>query len=146
MQFRFDADQEVSPQIYRLIYRSHMTIEGEPQAVADEIQRILKWSREWNKRAGVSGALLLNLRQFAQVLEGPPEVVKGLFGHIACDKRHQGVTLLEHGLVGSREFGAWSMAYVDGSNGAADGLWDAELTHNAGDIVLKAVRSMLQHP
>jgi Sensors of blue-light using FAD len=113
VQVRLDVGQEARPDLYRLIYRSQMTIDGEPQAVADEIQRILMWSREWNRRTGISGALLFDLRRFAQVLEGPPHTVKSLFGHIACDRRHTNVTLLDYVPVKAREFSTWSMAYVE---------------------------------
>jgi hypothetical protein len=108
-----DIDQEQAPTIYRLIYYSEMTIDGDPPEVADEIRRILGWSREWNRRAGISGALLFDLRRFAQVLEGPPHAVKSLFGHIACDKRHKNVTLLDIVSITRREFENWSMAYVE---------------------------------
>jgi hypothetical protein len=113
VQVRLDLDQETPPALYRLIYRSQMTIDGEPQAVADEIQRILTWSREWNRRTGISGALLFDLHRFAQVLEGPPHAIKALFGHIACDPRHTNVTLLDYVPVAAREFPTWSMAYAE---------------------------------
>ena len=113
MQVRLDVGQEARPDLCRLIYRSQMTIDGEPQAVADEIQRILMWSREWNRRTGISGALLFDLRRFAQVLEGPPHTVKSLFGHIACDRRHTNVTLLDYIPIQARDFPTWSMAYVE---------------------------------
>jgi hypothetical protein len=90
-----------------------MTIDGEPQAVADEIQRILMWSREWNRRTGNSGALLLDLRRSAQVLEGPRHTDKRLFGHMARDRLHTNVTLLDYITVKAREFSTWSMADVE---------------------------------
>jgi hypothetical protein len=112
MQLHFPEDQIATPQIYRLIYRSQMTIEGSPRAVAEEIRNILAWSREWNQRAGISGALLFDLHRFAQVLEGSPEVIKNLYGHIACDSRHKNITLLRHGLVPNRKFDTWSMGFA----------------------------------
>ncbi len=145
MDFRLDVNQETPPAIYRIIYRSQMTIDGEPQEVADEIRRILVWSREWNRRAGISGALLFNLRQFAQALEGPPEAVKNLFGHIACDQRHQDVRLLECGPVLSREFPTWSMAFADGSaqtqNPSAGGTPQEAMTEAQG--IMSRLRFLL---
>ena len=140
MDFRLDVDQEAPPAICRVIYRSQMSIEGEPQKVADEIRRILIWSREWNRRAGISGALVFNLRQFAQVLEGPPEAVKNLFGHITCDQRHKDVRLLECGPIPSREFATWSIAFADGSvqtqDPSADGTPQGTMTEAQGIMSL----------
>jgi hypothetical protein len=129
----------------RDFYRSHMTIEGEPQAAADEIRRILSWSREWNRRAGITGALLFDLRQFAQVLGGPPEAAKNLFGHISCDKRHKDVTLLERGSVPSREFPTWSMAYCEGSVEAEDQRTGqpSRKGESQGEAVLSLLRFLL---
>ena len=142
MQIRLDAEQETLPEVYRLIYRSQMTIGGEPQTVADEIRRILSWSRDWNRRAGISGALLFDLRHFAQVLEGPPAAVKALFGHIACDRRHRSVTLLRCGSVPSREFPTWSMAYVEGS--LETGLHSPARTTRDKDREAEAILSHLR--
>ena len=144
---RLDVDQEVGPDLYRLIYRSKMTIDGEPQAVADEIRRILTWSREWNRRAGISGALLFDLRRFAQVLEGPPHAVKSLFGHIACDRPHVDVTLLDHAPVRAREFSAWSMTYVEPAPGQIEpDPWADPSRHRSSEAeaILNLLRSLLQ--
>jgi hypothetical protein len=113
MEITLDLDQEAAPAIYRLIYRSQMAIEGDPRDVIGEVQRILAWSRMSNRQVGISGVLLFNRTRFAQVLEGPPDAVKSLYGHIACDTRHKDVTLLDHAYVSAREFSTWSMAYVE---------------------------------
>ncbi|GEO18333.1 hypothetical protein MAE02_60290 [Microvirga aerophila] len=115
MEITLDVDQEASPEICRLIYRSQMAIEGDPRDVTGEIQRILMVSRAWNRRVGISGVLLFNRTRFAQVLEGPPDAVKSLYGHIACDTRHKDVTLLDHVRIAAREFPTWSMGYVETS-------------------------------
>jgi len=49
---------------------------------------------------------------YAQVLEGAAYDVKSLFGHIACDRRHEGVELLYHDAHEERDFGNWAMAIV----------------------------------
>jgi hypothetical protein len=119
MQLHFPEDQRTTPQVYRLVYRSQMAIKGSRREVTEEIRRILTWSREWNHRAGISGALLFDLHRFAQVLEGPPEAIKNLYGHIACDGRHNNITLLQHGPVATREFDTWSMGFARTSDDAA---------------------------
>lgn len=145
MQVRMDVEQEAAPTLYRLIYCSEMTIDGAPQEVADEIRRILTWSREWNRRAGISGALLFDLRRFAQVLEGPPHAIKSLFGHIACDKRHKDVTLLDYVSVPMREFENWSMAYVEPATGPEPqfGLDPMRDRGSEADAILNLMRFFL---
>jgi hypothetical protein len=120
LQYRFDANQEQPPELVRLIHRSRLTIDGEPEAVSEEIRRILSWSREWNRRAGISGVLVTDLRMFAQLLEGPPNAVKEVFGHIACDTRHREVTLLDFRSASDRSFRTWMMAYLHTREEAAD--------------------------
>jgi len=142
-----DLEQEAPPDLCRLIYRSQMAIDGEPRAVADEIRRILTWSRDWNRRTGISGALLFDLRRFAQVLEGPPHAVKGLFGHIACDKRHTNVTLLDCVPVRAREFSTWSMAYVESTPEELEPRFGANAFRNGtseAEAILALLRFVLQ--
>ncbi|UTV41808.1 BLUF domain-containing protein (plasmid) [Ensifer adhaerens] len=107
-----NRDQQLAPDTCRLIYVSEMTIAGKRPSVARQVSAILEASREFNRRAGITGALLCDLKRFTQVLEGPPHTVKSLYGHIACDSRHKNVTLLEFISVPKREFETWSMAYV----------------------------------
>ncbi|WP_262297885.1 BLUF domain-containing protein [Microvirga sesbaniae] len=142
-----DLEQEAPPDLCRLIYSSRMTIDVEPQAVADEIRRILAWAREWNRRTGISGALLFDLRRFAQVLEGPPHAVKSLFGHIACDGRHADVTLLDYVPVRAREFPTWSMAYVEATPDEMDPRFGAGAFRNGtseAEAILALLRFVLQ--
>ncbi len=104
-----------SPDIFRLIYMSEVALPDEAGPYAAAIDEILRWSRDWNNDNGVTGALLFSDGYFAQILEGPAPVIKGLIGNIICDNRHRHLRLLECGLVPSRLFGNWSMAYTDGN-------------------------------
>lgn len=49
---------------------------------------------------------------FAQVLEGPKDVVEGLFVHIRKDKRHEAVRLDYADGAPKRLFNKWAMAVV----------------------------------
>lgn len=69
-------------------------------------------ARRNNKRAGVTGALLLTGDWFVQVLEGDEPTVRALFDTISQDPRHDSVTLLDTDEVGDRVFARWSMAKV----------------------------------
>ena len=83
------------------------------------VKDILSWSRSWNPKHGITGALMLNNNNFSQVIEGPSHAVKALFGHIVCDRRHKHVELLQADWFKERDFGDWTMAFA-GSPGEAD--------------------------
>ena len=98
---------------YRLIYRSHSLI---PPAGSDggskELADILRTARSNNAALGVTGALMLYDDWFAQVLEGPRDVVETLFGTIRADPRHDSVRLDQAEMVPRRLFEKWAMAIV----------------------------------
>ena len=83
------------------------------------IKQILEWSRAWNPKHGITGALMLDEDGFAQVLEGPSHAVKSLFGHIICDQRHKEVQVMEADFHPERDFANWAMAFV-GKQGEPD--------------------------
>ncbi len=107
------------PPIYKIIYRSMIAEDGGHDVVMDHIKQILEWSRSWNPKNGITGALMLDEDGFAQVLEGPSQTVKSLFGHIVCDRRHKDVQVMEADYHPERDFGNWAMAFV-GKQGEAD--------------------------
>ncbi len=96
---------------YKIVYCSRNSLRGQQGGDA-EIERILLKSRDNNRRAGVSGALLFNAGCFAQVLEGARDAVERIYERIACDMRHRDITMLQAGYAGRRDFAEWSMAYA----------------------------------
>lgn len=98
--------------VYRILYCSHnlLNSSGYPQKM--EIARILASSRRNNLARGITGALLFNSGYFAQVLEGPLTHVEQTFETIQRDMRHDDVTVLECGIVATRDFPEWSMAFA----------------------------------
>jgi hypothetical protein len=98
-------------QFSQIIYCSRQTLTGEPGA-GHEIREILDAAREANARRGVTGALLVKDGCFAQVLEGPAEVVEDLFGRIRVDPRHYDVVRLLTSVVPERQFPDWSMGFI----------------------------------
>jgi hypothetical protein len=101
---------------FRLVYRSHSLVPqpGRNAALAE----IFKTARSHNKRAGITGALLITDHWFVQALEGEESAVRDLYARIADDPRHEQVTLIESGSVGVRVFPRWAMAEVSKSGGA----------------------------
>ncbi len=97
--------------IYKVVYRSQI-VRGLETSFDTDIERILSVSREWNAANDITGALMLTATGYAQVLEGSAHAVKSLFGHIACDKRHQSIELMYSESHEERDFGNWAMTIV----------------------------------
>lgn len=127
----------VSGPLYRMIYCSRNV---QPTAAADvdeEIRAILVASRRCNKADNVTGALLLTVSGFAQVLEGPREVVERTFERIAADARHSDVTVLSFTPTETRSFPEWPMAFsIQTSDGTED-----PLTHLLADATFAGPRA-----
>jgi len=107
-------------ELYRLVYYSMVTIDGDEALVDSEINSILTASRVNNPRVGVTGALMFNSGCFGQILEGPLAAVEETFERIQQDERHSEVTLLAFDQVPDRAFPSWSMGHVGKSLRDAD--------------------------
>lgn len=118
-----DATSGGSGAVFRLIYRSRSRIPAAERKY--QLGEIFSVARSSNKKAGVTGALLITDDEFVQALEGAEAVVRGLYDRIYKDRRHEHVEVLESGEVSGRVFGRWSMAKV-----AADGEPDIPLLTN----------------
>lgn len=105
----------MSGALYRLIYCSRNVIAQDPSAGLDrlepELRAILAVSRERNRTSNVTGALLATASGFAQVLEGPRDVVEPLFERIGADPRHTDVTVLSFTPTERRSFPNWPMGF-----------------------------------
>ena len=103
------ADNAAAP-LFRLVYRSQLTISPEDRKV--EIESILEASRAKNVDRDITGALLVWQDYVVQTLEGEEGAVRGLYEKIAVDPRHEAVTLLEAKPIETRNFVKWSMARI----------------------------------
>lgn len=113
-----DAATEPASGTYRLIYRSRSGIPDQDRRA--ELGELFSSARSNNKRAGVTGALLLTDDRFVQTLEGDERTVQALYARIKTDSRHESVELLESGHVAGRVFARWAMARVGGEVGEPD--------------------------
>ncbi|WP_231382087.1 BLUF domain-containing protein [Sphingobium indicum] len=95
--------------LHQIMYISTVTGTVTPQ----ECAAIAHASAIRNRRDDVTGLLLFNSRRFLQVLEGPKDAVENIFARIHGDSRHRGVVKLREGMIDTREFGRWAMAYDD---------------------------------
>lgn len=135
--------------LYRLVYASKNLLQGSDAEIAAAVSQILDASRRNNAGVAVTGALMFNAGAFAQVLEGPREGVENTFERIQCDPRHGDVTVLQCGLVESRTFTNWSMAFV-GQSEAGRARWDSiaaasgfDLTRLDGDAVFAMLHGLV---
>lgn len=91
--------------LYRIAYQSQPTVPVTLQLV----NGIVTLARRRNAAAGITGFLTFRPEWFVQVLEGEKAAVCRLFADIGRDKRHCGVTLLDHRPIAVREFPSWSL-------------------------------------
>ena len=104
------ATQPAPAEVFRLIYRSHNRIPPDDRRLA--LRDLFNQARYNNKRAQITGALLLRDDWFVQTLEGDEQAMRALYDRITVDPRHEAVELLETGTVPARVFVRWAMAKV----------------------------------
>jgi FAD-dependent sensor of blue light len=83
---------------------------------------VLKTSRDNNALRSVSGMLLYSDGSFFQVLEGEEATLESLYGTIVADPRHAHVTRIIHEPIARRDFGNWTMGFVDATANGAESL------------------------
>ncbi|MEQ8266331.1 MAG: BLUF domain-containing protein [Parvibaculum sp.] len=113
--------------VYQLAYFSAAA----PGLADADVHAILRKSTENNRRAGISGMLLLVDGTFFQVLEGDKESVEETFARISRDPRHSGVIRVVGEERDERSFPRWSMGFEKIRYGAAEG---PILPFDAGDL------------
>ncbi len=91
---------------YSIVYSSTAIVDFGEAALL----QLLKRSRGFNERAGITGVLMYGGGRFMQVLEGCPAAVRCLYARIATDPRHGCLEKLADGLVARREFSDWRMS------------------------------------
>ena len=79
----------------------------------NELRELLAKARTKNSKLNITGLLLYHNESFFQILEGEEEPVHSLFARVAEDKRHHNVLLLSRKAAPGRNFGAWSMGFID---------------------------------
>lgn len=102
------TDERPAPALQRLIYASAAT----PETAADMagvLDDILQAGRACNAALGVTGALLVCDGWFLQLLEGPKESVRQVYGAVSSDRRHTDLRLIENRPAAVRQFGDWSL-------------------------------------
>jgi hypothetical protein len=73
---------------------------------------LLTFARNFNSQHDLTGMLLYIDRTFFQILEGPPETLRPLYGRIEKDDRHTKLIKLLEIPIEQRTFSDWSMGYA----------------------------------
>lgn len=93
--------------MHRIIYLSS----GVKIFSDEEINDLLKISRENNQKNGITGLLLYSDGNFMQILEGEKEAVESTYNKILNDTRHRNVILITNESIKQRNFSEWKMGY-----------------------------------
>jgi hypothetical protein len=143
-----------SESLYRLTYCSRNTIETHisDADIEGELRGILATARRCNKENDITGALLFTASGFAQVLEGPRDVVERTFERISTDPRHADVLVLDFSPSDRRGFPDWSMGFRRLARPGPDDPLAALLADagfagpnaNAGSDVLRLLEDLVQ--
>ena len=94
--------------LYEIIYVSTMA----PATPVTAISRIVARAKQYNQANDITGMLVFDGLRFAQLLEGPLEVVLELIERIRADSRHTQMEVVHHAAVDERRFVRFSMGYV----------------------------------
>lgn len=96
--------------VHQVLYASQLGAQFGPEAV----RSILQVSREHNRVAGLSGALLFDGARFVQLLEGEGPPLASLMRRIETDRRHSHYRLLHDAASArGRRCSGWVAGYVD---------------------------------
>lgn len=77
----------------------------------DDLEEILRVSRENNARLGITGMLLYCNKTFIQIMEGEETAVNALLDKIKRDPRHTDFQILKRKTIERREYADWSMGF-----------------------------------
>ena len=91
---------------------------------ARELNDIMRVARLRNRAEGVSAMLIYNDGSFAQLMEGPKQVVLDTMARIQKDDRHSGVAVIIKEEVSTRITRGWDMKVIPVSKIAAEDDYD----------------------
>lgn len=95
------------PALYRMVYLSRAV----RALTRGELEDLMAGARLRNAQNGVTGLLVYDSGNFAQVLEGPREIVEKLFWTIERDPRHHHAVIINQWPIERRDFAGWAMGY-----------------------------------
>ncbi len=103
----------------------HLIYHSQALSCSDQdLNEILKVSKNFNSANDITGLLLLRDFYFLQLLEGDELAVRRLLDKIKTDRRHRDIQVIAEANSNSRMMDSWSMALVDSAAlaSSAEGL------------------------
>ncbi len=95
--------------LVQLAYVSRSQLGDDPQRWRPEVDRIVARARRFNADNDITGYLIFDGVEFAQVIEGEEPAVMGTFLRIVADRAHSQVEVLVRGPILERRFADWRM-------------------------------------
>jgi len=126
-------DTPENDQLETVIYASAAA----PEMTPCVLYSLLAKARSYNRRLGVTGALLYAKGHFLQILEGRPEALDHLMEKIATDKRHKNVCVLYRIPIEERCFPEWSLGFPNVAEEMGD-VFEITGADAEKDLFLKA--------
>jgi len=115
----------------QLLYLSN----AKPELKQQELDSILRVSRENNPSRDITGLLVFSNGVFIQVLEGGRSDVHKLFETICDDTRHQDVAILGEYNDQERIFAKWSMGFLQSTPDELTRITGSASMIGRGDIL-----------
>ncbi|MGL4728607.1 MAG: BLUF domain-containing protein [Bosea sp. (in: a-proteobacteria)] len=95
--------------LIQLAYVSTSRLGHTPAEWRLRVERIVAGARKLNGINGITGYLMFDGVEFAQILEGDEAAVMGTFLRILADHAHTNVNVLVRGPIVARRFAEWQM-------------------------------------
>lgn len=83
-----------------------------PNLKEEDIQKVLKYTRNWNNDHDITGILLFSDGNFFQVLEGEKDILKSLLERIIKDERHYNVMVIFEKEVSETNFDDYQSDFI----------------------------------
>ena len=96
-------------QLMQLVYVSRSRLGANDTQWKPELDRLIASAKTFNAINDVTGYLVFDGIEFAQVLEGHEGSVMGTFLRIASDRRHENMQVINRGPIRQRQFDNWQM-------------------------------------
>jgi hypothetical protein len=106
--------------LMQLVYVSRALIGDTPGTWQPQLERIVSSARDLNAQNNITGYLMFDGVEFAQILEGSEGSVMGTFLRIASDRKHENMNVLSRGIVRQRQFADWKMGLAVRDNKLED--------------------------
>lgn len=105
-----DSTNPVTPDLWQLVYLSHITSTG--LASASTLNDIAEVAIERNQADNITGILCYGNGYFFQCVEGSEQALTNLKNRLLVDDRHKDLKILDFSAIAERRFAGWSLRSI----------------------------------